>query len=313
MTRRYRSRRRAGYRSSSSRLWDAAKTGLRIFLISRCITLGLTAVHCTDFSAQNSEVHQEETSAQMVVDRGGDRYALLVNGNTDGKGDDVSRQILDFGYESLKSAGYSDEDLIVLESGEELPDYVDGEATIEGLEQALEDLESQVTEEDAVLLFIHGHGSPEYGLFGESQIRLSDETLTASEFWDMYDGSDSNYTVAAFHTCFGEGFAATADEENVITMSPANHNKSALFDDFEEYEGFSLYFFSAIGGQDPAGNDVDADFDGDGRISVDEIFTNLSLSPYTEPRWYGLGKETPQLFWQAADPEDLIVVELDRD
>ncbi len=277
--------------------------GLVVGVVSLHIgLLGNLLYTSSDFSNVRSEKHQRIPITRQIQDKKGEKYAVLLNAD----GDDYFKNYVEFAYNSLRRAGFSDENIYVLQSSENSEAYVDGKADRETLTRVFDELKQKTNSENMVLLYTTNHGGNEHLFFGESNISLDEKDMTSSEMRDLYDGVNSNYTLAIFKQCRGEGFADEFGRGNIIGLSAANDGKNAFKEDWDNNEGFTLHVFSAIGGENPFGKRVNADANSDGKVSIEEIFDFAAQNnPYTEPRWYGFGKETPQMYWQNANPKDL--------
>jgi hypothetical protein len=123
-----------------------------------------------------------------------------------------------------------------------------------------------------------------------------DEELTGwgdgiydDEFLDMT--ADLRYGTMVIVTvqCFGGGMIddlARGGSDRIIITATDEYSPSKAMPPNYDYSEFTYHFICAVNGADPDGNAVDADADGDGRVSMVEAF-NYASSNDTRP-------ETPQ-------------------
>tara|TARA_Y100000310_G_scaffold330673_1_gene402729 strand:+ start:3067 stop:3924 length:858 start_codon:yes stop_codon:yes gene_type:complete len=252
-----------------------------------------------DFSRSRGEKHQKTPVTREIENSEGKKYALLVNAG------EYFKNRVKFAYASLRRAGFSDDSITVLESVKNPESYVDGKADYETLKTTLNRLKKEIKPNDTFLLYTTNHGKRRNIVSGESELFLEGRTISASQLKELYQGLNPNYTFAIFSQCHGQGFAAQFGEDNLVSMSAAGRGKASFKEKYNP-EGFDFQIFSAIGGETPEGKKVNPDVNDDGKVSIDEIFEyNAQNNLNTKPRLIGYGKETPQMFWQNANPRNL--------
>jgi hypothetical protein len=224
--------------------------------------------------------------------RGGSTYAVLLSGGIS-PGSNYIRYYNDitFMYTTLKQVyGFVDEDIYVLMSdgtdpapdrsdGTNSPpdldgdsvDDIDGPCTLAAIQGVFDELATFVTAADQIFLFSTDHGGSESG-------------------WDVYMclwGEDMNDEVLAGHVnslpqaqfiftmeqCYSGGF-----EDDLQTTSPRIFSSAAAYNEPSYamsnliYDEYVYYWISAVRGEDPYGNPVNADTNGDLQVTMDEAF-----------------------------------------
>lgn len=251
-----------------------------------------------DFSNVRSEKHQKNTKNNAIQDRRGDKYAILVSAD----GEDKYKENITFGYQSLLRTDFNKDHIYVLSGHKGIGSYNRGEATQENLSKILDELKEKIDGDDLVLFYITNHGGNKYLFFGESEVEFDGENITASDLNDMFSGINPNYVIAVFTQCKPGEFLDYFGQNNGIAIGSSRANKNSFENDF------SIAFFEGVGGKDKDGNNINADSNNDSRLSIEELFDYASKNDEkTIPRWNGMGKETPQMYWQNANPRDLYI------
>ena len=284
--------------------WDTFKRICRI--ANRVAFYGLVAYfllpHC-DLSRDRGQKHQRRPTAQVVEQREGDRYALLINGDADSH----FRNDVHFAYESLIDAGFKDENVYVLESGWRLPDFVDGDATREQIVKTFWNLEDKIGPEDSFWLYVTNHGARMFWV--KAAVLEDHDLMTVSELKELCGRINANYKIGVFPQCFSGNFASAFGKENTIGISASRKGKVSAYGPWKKKCGFDYHFFSAVSGKDPYGREVDADSNNDGRVSIEEIFDfTAQNNPFTTPSINPFRhKETHQLYWQNIEPSEVYI------
>lgn len=255
-----------------------------------------------DFSDVRNDKHQRTPITKQVQNKKGKKYAILVSAY----GEERFKKNIKFGYESFLHAGFLSENIYVLTGHEDVGDYVRGKATRKNLISTLNKIKTEISLNDVLFLYVTNHGGKKYLFFGESKIKLDGKDITVSDLWKEYKEINSNYSVAVFKQCQGGDFANRFGQNNSIGISAAKRGKDSWGDDHDNQNGFSIQLFEAIGGRKASGELVNPDLNNDNKVSIEEIFDYASNNnQQTKPRWHGIGKQTPQLYWQNANPKDL--------
>ena len=272
------------------------KKPLTYLLAAQIGLLGNMIYTNVDISNDRSEKHQKAPITIQIEERKGEKYAILVSAD----GEDRYKENITFGYQSLLSAGFKAENIYVLSGHEDIGDYNRGEATQENLKKYLSELKGKIDQDDFLLFYMTNHGGKEYIFFGESEVELDRKNVTASNLRDMFNGINPNYAIAVFTQCQPGEFLDYFGQSNRIAIGSSRKNKNSFGNDF------SIAFFEGLGGRDKSGNQIDSDSNNDGKISIEELFDYASRNDKnTEGK--GLGKETPQMYWQNANPRDLYI------
>lgn len=172
-----------------------------------------------------------------------------------------------------------------------ITDHNNHKATIDSV---LADLGTKVTSSDRVIFWwIIGHGSA--GPRGREDIDMyrafienSGESIEDNEFRDMLNQiTQYKQRIVLWATCTSGGIRNDIENDKTITMTACE------FDEYHEshrytlpglnsvpYADFPRFVSDALRGKDIAGNSVDGDLDGNGRLAIDEAKEYSSASYY---------------------------------
>jgi hypothetical protein len=284
------------------------------------LTLSAAVAHIIpqsrEYSFKKSEEHNlspKESAAGITDANIGEKYAVLINPN-----DKYSQfnKAQDFQYKTLRSLGFSDENIYVLQSGENLPAYVDEIVSRENVVKTFRNLKEKITSNDLLLIYVNNHGMkyedgvPAIPVDFDKQEGGPRDGIKIEEFNDLCNNIKSKYTVAVFGMCFGGNFAKEVRGSNIITISSAAEDKQSF--SLTERFNFDGPFFAALGGRNHSGKKVDADANKDGVTSWKEAFDYAAdKDPFTRPwywlAFYGLRNEVPQIYYQDANPNLLSI------
>jgi hypothetical protein len=132
--------------------------------------------------------------------------------------------------------------------------------------EQLEDQYGDLTEEELLSMF---YGTDIYGFEGFGSFDNYDE-ITESEFAQMIKPIKAKSEILVFDQCHSGGFADRFGRGNRVAVSACRANESSYIS--HPMDGFPATFFGALRGRDYDGNAIDADLNGDGKISIKEAY-----------------------------------------
>ena len=197
--------------------------------------------------------------------------------------------------------------------GDGQPD-VDYAATEQTLSQTLIRLSKQLTSEDHLFLFVVDHGGSRdkkrdsyIWLWGDKQ--LSDKHLGL--LLNLFDIGSMNILMGQ---CYSGGFYdELAGDRRIITTACQGDEQSWTCPD-KPYDEFVYHWICAVNGADEEGNRVNADINGDGKVSMEEAFVyakdhdRVNESPIYGPQPWELGR-----LWTFSDIDILTGIGLSPD
>lgn len=255
-----------------------------------------------------------------------DEYALLYSGGCNAS-NNHSRYWNDLKFMYLTLINVYDYDpdhiKVVYANGtaadSEMP--VDFAATTNGLQDAFDELETEVDFNDKLFVFTTNHGGgyntgdsknhggltdsdgDEVDVYGydETMCRYNSNLLSDDTFATLIDGIAAGQMIIVLEPCFSGGFLRDLSAENRVIISAANEFQFSYSHAGGAYDEFSYHFTSAVNGNDPDGNTIDADDDNDGRVTILEAFNYAKTndvkpeSPQYEDNGDGLPTGNPSL------------------
>lgn len=234
------------------------------------------------------------------------KFALLYSGGISA-GSNYQRywNDLKFMYLTLVNKyGYKPENIQVVYAAGNPEDSkmpVDYAATNNGLNNAFSDLQSRVGNGDKLFVFTTNHGggylTSQYSQFtsyspgnfrgsrdfdgDENDANSIDETmffynasdvLEDDEFVKQLDQLNPETMIIVLEPCFSGGFIADLSDNDRIVVSAAVENEFSWSYTGGAYDAFAYHFTAALNGNDPNGNQVNADQNNDGEVSILEAF-----------------------------------------
>ncbi len=237
----------------------------------------------------------------------GQAYAFIISGGAS-QGNNHIRYWNDcsFIYKTLVNYyGYADENIYVCISdgtnpapdrsdGTNSPPDLDGDgdddiqypATYEYIELVFLELASILTPSDQLFIYTTDHGGRESGW--DAYLNLWNwEELRDDQLAAMVDMLPCETIIGTFEQCFSGGMIDDLVGEGRVWASAAAHDEYswAMGPDYQ-YDTFVFHWTSAVNWEDPYGNPVDADLNGDGIISMREAFLYAEANDFED--------ETPQ-------------------
>ncbi len=221
-------------------------------LISGCDNRSGTVINYSDFWNECSFMYQTLTKRYNVPKN--NIYPLISDGNDPApdmlkKGDLISTPLdLDFdGQPEIELA-----------------------ATKDNLISVLSSIESKITSDDQLFIFITNHG-------GYSEIGLHNSSISHSELKKLLNPfSDKGITInIVAGSCHSGGIcsAFSRTKKCVVATSCAQHETAHLYwPSSIDYATFLYYWICAVNGYDGKNKEVNSDLNKDGIISMEEAF-----------------------------------------
>ena len=202
---------------------------------------------------------------------------------SDGTSSNVDRRIGYYSYDSspLDLDGDSDNDI----------DYA---ATKSNITTVFNSLSSVIGGDDHLFIFITDHGTQESGqdvriiLWGEG------EYITDDEFADEVDKINAAQISLVMGQCYSGGLIDDLAASDRVIATACDYDEVSYAMGTYTYNEFVFDWISAMAGEDPYENSVDADDNNDGFISFEEAFD------YAEAN--DAAAETPQYY---SNPDEL--------
>ena len=156
--------------------------------------------------------------------------------------------------------------------GDGQPDVNDA-ATDHTLSNVLIKLSRELTSEDHLFLFVVDHGGSKdkqndsyIWLWGDKQ--LSDKHL--SLLINLFDIGSINILMGQ---CYSGGFIDDLIGNHRIMTTACSGSEQSWISPDKPYDEFVYHWICAVNGADEKGNRVDADINGDGKVSMEEAYT----------------------------------------
>lgn len=223
----------------------------------------------------------------------GHSYAVLISGGASQWSNHI-RYYNDtaFIFATLKEVyGYSDDDIFVLVSdgtdpapdrsnGTNSPPDMDGDGTDDieypavmwAINDVFDILDGIVTANDQVFFFFTDHGGSNGGW--NVYLNLWNwETMSDATFASLVNSLPGAQYVFTMEQCYSGGF-----EDNLTNLPPRVFSSACAYNQYSWamanliYDEYVYYWISAVRGEDPYGGPVDADYNDDGRVTMDEAF-----------------------------------------
>lgn len=128
-------------------------------------------------------------------------------------------------------------------------------------------LSQRVTDNDHVFVFTTDHGGP------GSTLNLWGESMTMSEFVTEVNKLSSAKSInVCMEQCFSGGYASTLSGNNRVIATACASNEPSWAMPNLVYNEFCYHWISAVAGQTPYGVSINADYNNDGFVSMEEAF-----------------------------------------
>ena len=150
-------------------------------------------------------------------------------------------------------------------------------ATRSNVMNTLASLSSQLTENDNLFVFVTDHGGLVNSSLEPYICLWNYERLYASELGDILDAFNVKTITVLLEQCYSGGFVDYIQGDNRIIMTAASLESSYASNTIN-YDEFCYHWTCAINGEDIYGNDIEADTDNDGYVSMKEAFDYAVLN-----------------------------------
>jgi hypothetical protein len=245
-------------------------------------------------SAHNRRVPRIEGKQPPIKNKSDSRYAVLMNGGHS-SGNNHVRYWNDLSniYIALVDAyGFLDENIIVLCSDglDPAPDQSNGQNSdpdldgdgdedimysciLENVDMVFENLTNTLTGTSELFIFTTDHGNT-YGEWDSLFNLWNMEELTDVHFASLLEALPDCEIVCTFEPCFSGGFL----DDIVVPPGPVVASSACRHDEYSWamgnllYDEYVFYWTAAIKGEDAFGEPADADYNHDGKITMDEAF-----------------------------------------
>lgn len=279
-------------------LMKLIKQTLLMVIVLKSLILGINGC---DFSFKRSKAIQYPQIAEVKKEEdNGKTYALLINGSWNDLFHNFSGEI-DHIHNSLIKSGMQESEIYIVSPQK-------NNNSKSGLEIAIKDLSEKVKPNDRFLLYVTNHGGKEWVIlpFGESIIKLGNDTINETQFAEQIERINSNYSVMVFSQCYSGGFAERLGRGNNIALSESRASRTSNGIDKSSY---SKYFFPALLGDLPEAEIERVDKDGNRVISIEEALDYTSKNDFFSHPLMSLlpFKNTYHIVYQNKLPHETIV------
>lgn len=179
-------------------------------------------------------------------------------------------------------------------------------ATKENLQKVFSELSSKVTANDNLLVFMVGHGGIDKA--GVSHVCLWGDSISAPELSNMVKPIDAGYMTFVLGQCYAGGFEKYLRADNRLILSACRENEMSFGRPEGLYDEFVYQFTSALAGYTPYDEPVDADYNGDGTVSIVEAYRYAEENDgYNDGDFsFGSIREHPSIsYLEGSNAEDL--------
>nr|WP_319493978.1 C13 family peptidase [uncultured Desulfobacter sp.] len=220
------------------------------------------------------------------------RYAVLLSGGWDAN-NNHSRywNDLSFIYKTLKNKyGYNDDEIFVLyANGTHTPnedldgdgtDDVDYSATKANLTTVMNTIRDNIPAKGKFFFYSTNHGGSNGGY--DAVLYLWQDWITDTEFADLTKEIKCAEAIYTMEQCYSGGMIdnilQVADHPctnpKITVMSAATHAEYSWACDSEgDYDEYAYHWTSAVNGKTPSGSVINADTNGDGKVTMKEAHT----------------------------------------
>jgi hypothetical protein len=243
----------------------------------------------------NSQTSASQTKWAVLMNGGASQYSNHVR-----YWNDLSNIYITLNY----VYGYADENIIVLCSDglDPAPDQSNGQNSdpdldgdgdddimysciLSNVDFVFADLITTLTEGDKLFVFTTDHGSSNGG-WNVLLNLWNTEELTDAHFASLLAALPYCEIICTFEQCYSGGFL----DDVVIPPGPVVASSACRHDEYSwamgnlEYDEYVFHWTAAVKGEDAYGNPVDADYNQDGIITMDEAYlyaVNHDVQPET--------------------------------
>jgi hypothetical protein len=295
-------------------------------------TIGQTLVTAVNHRAPLANNPPDPTRA--------DRWAVLMNGGYD-SGNNHVRYWNDLSniYIALNSTyGFADDHIIVLcsdgldpapdqSNGQNSPPDLDGDSdddimfscVLANVDMVFGELANTLTADDKLFIFSTDHGSSNGGwntLFN----LWNHEELTDAHFASLLAALPQCEIICTFEPCYSGGFL----DDVVVPPGPRVASSACRYDELSWamppdylYDTYVFHWTAAVKGEDAYGVPVDADYNSDGTVTMDEAFLYAETHDQSDenPQYgdYPVGVGAGISLWPTGTGAFLVVSETEID
>jgi hypothetical protein len=163
---------------------------------------------------------------------------------------------------------------------------IDYSATKANITTVFNSLSSILTNHDHLFIFVTDHGDQESGQ--DALIYLWGETIRDDQFATEVNKINAGQITIVMGQCYSGGFIDDLTMPNRIISTACDYDETSCGMDYYSYDEFVFHWISAVAGEDPYENPVDADDNNDGFVSMLEAFSYAEANDGCN--------ETPQYF-----------------
>jgi len=241
-------------------------------------------------SVQNRRAHIPQIDPPVRSEN----YAVLMNGGYNSSNNHV-RYWNDLSniYVALYYVyGFADENIIVLcsdglnpapdqSNGQNSNPDLDGDGdpdimypcVLSTVNAVFDSLAGLLTEDDKLFIFTTDHGSSNGG-WNVVENLWNQEELTDAHFAELLAALPQCEIICTFEPCYSGGFLddVVVPPGPIVASSACAYNQSSWAMSNLIYDEYVFHWTAAVKGEDAFGNPVDADYNGDGIVTMDEAF-----------------------------------------
>ncbi|KYK22527.1 hypothetical protein AYK21_03815 [Thermoplasmatales archaeon SG8-52-2] len=229
-----------------------------------------------------------------VKEKSDSRYAVLMNGGYNSGNNHVRywNDLSNIYITLVEAYDFPDENIIVLcsdgldpaadqSNGENSDPDLDGDGdedimyscTLSDVDMVFEELAETMSGGGELFVFTTDHGDTNGG-YDTFFCLWNMEELTDAHFADLLADIPASEIICTFEPCFSGGFI----DNVVVPPGPVAASSACRHDEYSWamgnllYDEYAFYWTAAVKGEDAFGEPVDADYNEDGKISMDEAF-----------------------------------------
>ena len=235
-----------------------------------------------------------EKEPALLKESSDSRWAVLMNGGYASSSNHVRywNDLSNIYITLVNVYGFPDENIIVLCSDglDPTPDQSNGQNSdpdldgdgdddimysciLSNVDMVFADLANNLTEGNELFIFQTDHGNTLGGW--DSVFNLWNmEEITDAHFAELLDALPDCEIICTFEPCFSGGFLddVVVPPGPIVASSACSHDEYSWAKDTLDYDEYAFHWTAAVNGQDAYGETVDADYNQDGTITMDEAF-----------------------------------------
>jgi len=258
------------------------------------------------------------------------RYAVLMNGGHSSGSNHVRywNDLSNIYIALVEVYDFLDENIIVLCSDglDPAPDQSNGENSdpdldgdgdedimysciLENVDTVFEELAETMSGGGELFVFTTDHGNS-YGGYDSIFNLWNMEELEDNHFADLLADISASEIICTFEPCFSGGFLddVVVPPGPIIASSACRHDEYSWAMNNLLYDEYVFYWTAAVKGEDAFGEPVDADYNDDGQVTMDEafIFAETHDEQSEEPQYGDYPEGIGELFtlWPGSQAPD---------